>query len=117
LAHKARSQDKTDVEIDQFIIQALFITVTKVNFDEDVVAQWVAKADKMLDKASSLSGIKRNGDVPTPVTWSAKGLDRAGLLNEAQNHSILKLHPNEDLQSLIQSLTYKKGSNLFLTLL
>lgn len=106
LVNEARKNGKSDAEIDRFIIEALFITVTNVNFDETVVAQWIGKAEAVMDKAAALAGAERSGDVPAPVSWSAKGLDSAGYLAEAQKHPITQFHPNEDLQSLMQILTY-----------
>ncbi len=106
LVNEARKADKKDPEIDRFIIEALFLTVTNVNFDEDVVATWIGKAEAIMDKAAALAGIDRNGDVPAAVKWSAKGKTEAQYIVEAQIHPITTFHANEDIQSLMQLLTY-----------
>ncbi len=106
LVTEARKDGKVDPEIDRFIIEALFLTVTNVNFDEKVVIDWVYKAEDMIDRASMLAGIERNGSEVSTISWSAKGVAQEDLLIEAQKHSTNTLNDNEDLQSLIQLLIY-----------
>ncbi len=53
-AHRARQLDMADPEIDRFVIEALFVTVTNVNFDAERVAQWVARGEKLLGQAEQL---------------------------------------------------------------
>ncbi len=105
LVNEARKSDKKDPEIDRFIIEALFITVTNVNFDEEVVESWIHKAEAVMDKAAALAGLSRDGAIPA-VAWSAKGKETAALLFEAQTHGIQGFNENEDITSLEQLLTY-----------
>lgn len=104
LINKMNTKDRQ--EYDRFIIEALFITVTNVNFDEEVVAGWIDKADKLIDKACDKISISRNDSVPEPVSWSSKGLSRKDILIEAGKHSTLNLDSNEDIKSLMQLLIY-----------
>ncbi|MDK1021077.1 MAG: hydroxylamine reductase [Candidatus Hydrogenedentes bacterium] len=53
-AHRARKLGASDREIDVFVIEALFTTVTNVNFDPDRVAQLIRRAAKIRDKAKDL---------------------------------------------------------------
>lgn len=106
LVNKARAEGKTNPELDRFIIQALFITVTNVNFDDVVVVDWVLKAEVMMQKALALAGLDRKLGVPESVRWSPQGLSEAQLVAEAQRHPITDFHPNADIQSLMQLLTY-----------
>lgn len=106
LANEARVRGKSDAEVDRFVIEALFITVTNVNFDEDVVLSWVFKSEVILKKALELSGLTRNDAVPEAVKWSPQDKDKATLLAEAQNQAITSFHSNPDIQSLMQLLTY-----------
>ncbi|MGL1933992.1 MAG: hydroxylamine reductase, partial [Fibrobacterales bacterium] len=106
LVTEARKNGNVDPEIDRFIIEALFLTVTNVNFDEKVVIDWVYKSDNMLDRASMLAGIEREGSEVSTISWSAKGVAQQDLLIEAQKHAINTLNEDEDLQSLIQLLIY-----------
>ena len=43
-AHQARSTGRTDRDVDQFVVKALFTTVTNVNFDEARLVQLIARA-------------------------------------------------------------------------
>ncbi len=105
LAEKAALEGKRDAEIDRFIIEALFITVTNVNFDETAVAQWVYKAKEYSDKALALSGISKE-DAPSPVQFDPSGMSTVDLISEASKHPITTFNENEDIQSLMQLLTY-----------
>jgi hydroxylamine reductase len=53
-ANKARGLGARDKDVDLFVIQALFTTITNVDFDADRVAAWVSKAIAMRDKAKAL---------------------------------------------------------------
>jgi hydroxylamine reductase len=53
-AHRARLLDAADAEIDAFVIEAIFATLTNVNFDEDSVAALVYKAAAIRDQARKL---------------------------------------------------------------
>jgi hydroxylamine reductase len=53
-AHRARLLGAGDPEIDAFVIQAIFGTLTNVNFDADAVAELVCQAAAMRDRARTL---------------------------------------------------------------
>ena len=53
-AHRARQLGSSDHEIDRFVTEALFTTVTNVNFDPKSVADWVYRAADVRDKAKQL---------------------------------------------------------------
>jgi hydroxylamine reductase len=53
-AHRAHLLGAADPEIDAFVIEAVFATLTNVNFDEDKVAELVYKAAEMRDQARKL---------------------------------------------------------------
>src|ERR1035437_1285296 len=53
-AHRARQLGAADAEIDAFTIEAIFATLTNVNFDEDKVAELVYKAAQVRDAARGL---------------------------------------------------------------
>jgi len=50
-AHRARELGVKDHEIDKFIFEALFTTVTNVNFDEDRIKDWILCGITLRDKA------------------------------------------------------------------
>lgn len=53
-AHRARKLGAADREIDVFVIEALFSTITNVNFDPDRVVQLLRRAGEVRDKAKAL---------------------------------------------------------------
>lgn len=55
-ANKAREQGKKDQEIDRFMIDGLFTTVTNVDFDAAVVSKFVTEGVRLRDKAKQLAG-------------------------------------------------------------
>jgi hydroxylamine reductase len=53
-AHRARQLGAKDRDIDLFVTEALFTTVTNVNFDPQSVAEWVYRAAAIRDRAKKL---------------------------------------------------------------
>ncbi|MBP7868588.1 MAG: hydroxylamine reductase [Firmicutes bacterium] len=53
-AHRARALGASDREIDLFIVEALFTTVTNVNFDPERLAGLVRRAAQLRDKARNM---------------------------------------------------------------
>ncbi|HDZ20376.1 MAG TPA: hydroxylamine reductase [Phycisphaerae bacterium] len=75
-AHRARQLGAVDNEIDVFVIEALFVTVTNVNFDAEQVAQWVTRAAEIKDKAKKLyeGAAGKDAEALTgPAQWQPGG--------------------------------------------
>ncbi len=53
-AHRTRELGQRDHEIDVFVIEALFTTITNVNFDEAVMENWIHRAAEVRDRAREL---------------------------------------------------------------
>jgi hydroxylamine reductase len=70
-AHRARQLDAADPQVDAFAIEAIFATLTNVNFDEDQVAALVYRAAKVRDLARSLYT-----DAATKASWLSLWADR-----------------------------------------
>ena len=105
---QARKADKADPEVDRFIIEGLFITVTNVNFDGQRVIDFVLQADAMMDRAAAAAGMDRGAaEMPESAAFRTEGLDAHALLAEGQRHPIIAFHPDVDIQSLMQLLTYQ----------
>ncbi|PLX91327.1 MAG: hydroxylamine reductase, partial [Desulfuromonas sp.] len=62
-ADKARENGAKDQEIDRFMIDGLFATVTNVDFDPEEIAKLVSEAVRLRDKARQLAG-NVTGPVP-----------------------------------------------------
>ncbi len=53
-AYRARQMGKTDKDIDRFIMEALFTTVTNVNFDPDRIRKVIKKGNEIRHKAKDI---------------------------------------------------------------
>ncbi|OQY06316.1 MAG: hydroxylamine reductase [Planctomycetales bacterium 4572_13] len=92
-AHRAGQLGLTDRAVDQFVVEALFTTVTNVNFDPVRLEALIAKAGQMLDQAKALYSevCQKNGKEPEhligPAQWKVPG-KRDEMLTQAASHSI-----------------------------
>ena len=70
-AHRARSLEASDPEVDSFVVEALFTTVTNVNFDEERMEQMIRRAENMRDRARKLYEMQPKHGL-TPETLSGR---------------------------------------------
>jgi len=111
--HRARTLGSSDRRIDHFVLEALFTTVTNVNFDPARLEGILRKAASTRDLARSLYETARarattavstfNG----PSTWQPAA-NRAGLLKQAEIVSVLSRRDQfgPDLAGLQELLVY-----------
>ncbi len=112
-AHRAAQLGARDPEIDQFVIQALFTTVTNVDFDPQRVEQFLNQAATTLQKAKSLyeSACAKAGQTPEtlsgPAGWQPAE-DRDGLVRQAQEVGIADRRTalGEDVAGLQELVLY-----------
>jgi len=88
-AHRARLLGAADAEIDAFVIEAIFATLTNVNFDENAVAALVYKAATVRDHARTLyTEAAAKAGVPAEVLSGPAvfqpAADRLELLNQGR---------------------------------
>jgi len=121
-AHRARQLGAHDPALDHFVIEALFTTVTNVNFDPDRLWQWLAKGEELLKKAKKLytDACAKAGKQPEsltgPATWTL-GKDTADAAQQGEQVGILKRREglDPDISSLQELLTYGlKGAAAYL---
>lgn len=92
--HRARQLGVSDREIDRYIVKALFITVTNVNFDADAVERAVRAGATMRDRARALyeRAATAAGKTPEvlkgPAIWEPAPT-QSGLVTQAGTASIL----------------------------
>jgi hydroxylamine reductase len=112
-AHRARELGAKDREIDVFVIEALFSTVTNVNFDPERLQKWLIKAAEIRNQARRLyeEACRKIGRRPEtlsgPATWApAAGLH--GLITQGENVTIQSRMETlgEDISGLQELLTY-----------
>jgi hydroxylamine reductase len=112
-AHRARTHGAVDRTIDIFVIEALFATVTNVNFHAPRLQELLRKAAEMRDQARSLyeETCKRAGKTPEslsgPAVWQpAEDVDE--LIYQGRSVSIQKRKARlgEDVAGLQELLLY-----------
>ncbi len=89
-AHRARQHGAVDREVDVFVIEALFTTVTNVSFDEMRVAEAIRRAAQMRDRARALyEHAAGNGAASEPLEGPA-AWQPAGSLEDLveQGHTV-----------------------------
>jgi len=112
-AARARRLGSSDKSLSSFIVEALFTTVTNVNFDPERLSKWLSTAAKMRDRARTLyeEACQRSGQKPETLDGSAvweKAGDLDGLVQQADSISISKRREtvDHDLVSLQEIVTY-----------
>ncbi len=112
-AHRARQLGVKDREVDVFAIEALFSTVTNVNFDPERLRDLLNKAAELRDKAKSLyedACRKTGGTLVTltgPAAWMpASDLD--ALIRQGEQVSIQKRKENQgdDITGIQELIVY-----------
>jgi len=94
-AHRAAALGARDREIDVFVVEALFTTITNVNFDPERLAGLIRRAATMKDRAERLyqNACREAGREAEPVTgpaeWAPAG-DTAGLIDQGREVTIAK---------------------------
>ena len=87
-AHRARQLGAADPAVDRFVIEALFTTVTNVNFDPARVAEFVRRAAAVRDQARALYEKAGGKDQPAgPAQWQPAA-DQAGLIRQGEDVSV-----------------------------
>jgi len=112
-AHRARELGAKDRHIDIFTIEALFSTVTNVNFDPERLRELLMEAAEMRDKARQLyeDACKEAGRKPEilkgPADWKPAG-DLEGLIKQGEAVGILERRERlgDDVTGLQDLITF-----------
>jgi len=112
-AHRARALGAKDPAVDRFLLKALFITVTNVNFDAPAIEVALREAALMRDTAKALyeTAARKAGSTPEsltgPATW-VPAPTLAGLVTQGRMVSILarKDECGPDITGLQELLVY-----------
>jgi hydroxylamine reductase len=112
-AHRAATLGARDREVDLFIIEALFTTVTNVNFDSQRIAGIIRRAPQvrqraraMYEKAAAAAGVK--AETPACPVNAQPAADLAGLLDQGRQVGIEPRRNalGADVTGLQELLTY-----------
>ncbi len=91
-----------NAEIDRFTIEALFTTITNVDFDAERIAALIKRCYELKEKAKGLAGVTIAGDV---AAWQPAA-DLDGMIKQAECYGINYQNANEDIRSVIEILMY-----------
>jgi len=109
-ADQARGKGAKDVAIDRFVIEALFTTVTNVDFDDASVAKVIAEAVAYRNQAQALfekaNGGPYSGQIPAAAQAWEFPADRAAQLALAQLHGIKDPAIDADVQSMRSTILF-----------
>jgi hydroxylamine reductase len=105
LAHKARLSGKTDDEVNRYTVEALFSTITNVDFDPDQLMRWINKGELIRQKLFAMTTVKDRSDAPEAVSF-APGKTASDCLTQAGELTILNFHQDPDVRSLMHLLLY-----------
>ena len=112
-AHRAREMGARDVEVDVFMVKALFTTITNVDFDPERLGGLLKKAGEVKSKAKKLyeDAAAKAGKSPEaldgPATWEPAA-DVEGLVEQGRTIGLLKRRENlgDDIAGLQELMTY-----------
>ncbi|MBC35125.1 MAG: hydroxylamine reductase [Bacteroidetes bacterium] len=105
-ANKANEMNVEDKEVNHFVLDALFTTITNANFHEEQIKEKIAKGFKMREQIKKVyidaGGVLEN-ELPEAAIWYSNDFDNH--IVEAQMKGVLATE-NEDVRSLRELLTY-----------
>jgi len=112
-AHRARKLGVKDREIEVFCVEALFSTVTNVNFDPERLQGLILRAAKLRDKAKRLyeeaceKAVCQRETLGGPAAWQPEA-DLDGLVKQGERVSIerRKAELGEDIAGLQELVLY-----------
>ncbi len=113
-AHRAYQYGKRDAEVDVYVVEALFATVTNVNFNPEDLLEMLRCGVDVRRKAEDLyrSAVSDAGEEPeqfsTPVPWWESLSDVSSAVNAGEEVSIQKRMEElgEDVTGLQELMTY-----------
>ncbi|MBD3242420.1 MAG: hydroxylamine reductase [Chitinivibrionales bacterium] len=116
LAHLARQHGAVDSEIDRYTVEALFTTVTNVDFDPARLVEWIARGEQMRQRAAQMlheSGTAAGhstdeSEWPPAARYVPKTIvdELVGEAAVIEGIGVLAGPQSDDVRSLQQLLTY-----------
>jgi hydroxylamine reductase len=103
-ANEARKAGKKDAEIDRFMIEGLFTTVTNVDFDAAAIEKILRKGAVIKEKAKVLAGTV-SGTIPAAAQWQPAA-DLDGLVQQGEAHGLKSDAIDPDVKSVQEIIIY-----------
>jgi len=112
-AHRARTLGAKDADVDRYVIEALFTTITNVDFDPERLQSILREGIVLRDRARSLyeQAVRAKGQTPErldgPATW-IPAADLEGLLKQQEELGVEARRNalGDDVVGLQELLTY-----------
>ena len=112
-AHRARTLGAKDADVDRYVVEALFTTITNVDFDPERLESILREGITLRDRARSLyeKAAQAKGEMPEvldgPATWTPPA-DLEGLLKEQEDLGLEARRKafGDDVVGLQELLTY-----------
>ncbi|MGB3095846.1 MAG: hydroxylamine reductase [Candidatus Deferrimicrobiaceae bacterium] len=104
-ADKACAKGVKDQEIDRFMIDGLFTTVTNVDFDAEAVSKFIVEGVRLRDKAKQLCGAY-GGPVPAAAQDWVLPASIEEQVKLGQLHGVKDYTVDEDIHSVRELITY-----------
>ncbi|WP_291318832.1 hydroxylamine reductase [Desulfonatronospira sp.] len=107
VAMAGREKDVVDPKVGRFISEAMFSTLTNVNFDRERIAGLVKDTVELRDELKSKVS-KAGGNVPTSeaASFIPENTTEA-MISQGEKHGVMvEKDPNEDIHSLKQTVIY-----------
>ncbi len=110
-ASRLAERGDNDMEAGRYVIQALFTTVTNVNFTAPSIAQWIKKGaairERLAAKYAKLPDAARDAQLPVAATFTLAA-DQKGMEEQAANFGIeaRKSRLGEDRAGVLFMLVY-----------
>jgi hydroxylamine reductase len=108
-AHQARLQQLSAPDIDLHMIEALFTTVTNVDFDPENLAKVAQKTVQMREQARTLfesSGATSPGAIPHAAEKWALAQTVEEMVEQGRQHPVIDPQLDPDIQSMRDTLLY-----------
>jgi hydroxylamine reductase len=105
LANKARLSGKIDDDVNRYTAEALFSTITNVDFDPDLLMYWINKGESVRQKLLDMVPVRERTETPEAVLF-APGKTASDCLSQASELTIRNFHPDLDVRSLMHLLLY-----------
>ncbi|MDY0269662.1 hydroxylamine reductase [Trichloromonas sp.] len=103
-ANEARKAGKKDAEIDRFMHEGLFTTITNVDFDPEAIVKILRKCGPLLTKAKNLAG-SVTGAIPEAAQWQPAGTTDE-LIKQGEAHGVKSNGVDPDVKSMQETLIY-----------
>ncbi|MBU0479005.1 hydroxylamine reductase [bacterium] len=102
-AEKAKEKGVTDKKVGLFITQALFATITNVNFDDERFIKLIKEGLRVREDIKGKSGVDSNENLHDATTWFS---NNEGELRKKAKEVSVPSTENEDIRSLRELLIY-----------